>query len=337
MKSYIEAIMPVICAFGLVYCGAADEEDSELQIAESIPDDSTGTKTDLSLDFGYSNSASLEDSLTISENIVITDARFNIAAIKIKAAKEESEEEKDLKKIEKDEEADAIEDVDDASDATTLTAEDTNPCDSKFRKNWAKKKAKLSEKEESRSKKESERDLSTKFIGPYVYNALSSTLDPKPDEAEVADGSYRRIQFKLKRNWSATDTDPLLGNVMVIAGNYINSGITTPFQVRFHNSMNFMLRGAGTFTANTDDDNALKIVFNVANWFDEIDLFEATQEEDSSYICISHNSNKRIHQEIRKNIKKHIKFGKDDDADGELSDDETAGDGEASTGDIDDE
>ena len=68
-------------------------------------------------------------------------------------------------------------------------------------------------------------------------------------------------------------------------------------------------------------------MFDVAKWFDGIDMTAATAADDGT-IYINKKSNKDILKQLRKNIKVNTRFGKDKDGNGKLDESETAGQGE---------
>lgn len=197
------------------------------------------------------------------------------------------------------------------------------------RKKLAKKKQDFAKKQRTRNKEEGDNDKSLKFSGPYVYNAISGKLEEDtPSAVEMTDGSYKRIEFKLKRNWDAGEDEGLFGKVFVIKGNYTVDGVTTPFEIYHHVAINFRLLGEGAFKVESNEQNALSIVFDLKKWFEGIDLSTADKDLESGAIIIDKTANKEILKILKKNIKTHSRFGKDSDGNGSLADTEVAGEGE---------
>lgn len=146
----------------------------------------------------------------------------------------------------------------------------------------------------------------------------------------MADGTYRRIEFQLKRDFFAPDTDPLLGNVFAIQGTAVKSGVAVPFEIDWHAALNFRLAGDTGLKVTTGENNVLVIDFNLAQWFDGIDLTKATVDQDGT-IYINKSSNRDIMRQLHKNIKMSSGFGKDKNKDGKISADERSGQGEDTT------
>ena len=340
----IRVIFLIFTLTNIISCQKKDSsnDDATGTISETTPEDSTGKMGDVSLKFGSETGTSgLTDSLKLSEDIgngiEIIAAKFNIAAIKVKTNKEQTEEEKALESKELEEEKKAVDEVDEAE--TTLTIKSSTmpnkPEGDRIkarREKLAAKKPQWQEKEKQLLKKQKDNDASVKFLGPYIYDAISRTTDSTIDSVSLVDGSYRRIEFKLRRNFSVEDDDPLLGNVFYISGNYTKDNEVIPFIIDYHIAMNFRLRGEGLLEILPEVSNSLSIVFNMKSWFDNVDLSTATIDEDGT-IYINKNTNHEVLSSIRNNIKKAVKFGKDKDGDGSLGEDETAGEGETDTGD----
>ena len=362
-SSFISAILPFWFLLGVssitLSCGESSDaendaqtvvgnpNDSGVKVSEATPSDSTGETGDVSVKFG-ANSSGLSLTQDLGNGIELTAAKFSIAAIKIKANKDLSEEEQQLEEEELEVEKAELEELEDAADADSDASlaldagkgkneekgkagnEEKGKKEEKEerRSNLAKSKEDFKEKSQERAKKDMEKDSSLKFYGPYVFDALTGELTGGLTPVSMVDGSYERIEFKLRRNWDVEDDDPLLGNVFVIQGNYTNGDTSTPFEIDYHIAMNFRLKGDGAFMVEAGETNVTTILFNLSSWFEGVDLSTATVDEDSGVIYINNKSNKEVFRAIRKNIKEAIKFGKDEDGDGSLDESETAGEGE---------
>ncbi len=335
-------------------------ESDDIIIEEDAPADSTGTTSQVSLDMKSSTSASLwldtdesneaiadnstsettaaeaGGSLKLSDSLTLSMARFNIWGIKVKAKKEPSDKEKELEKKEHAEELGEIEELDSEEslglkekDQEKKPAEVQTKKSSKPKDKIAADRDRFKKKMEESTEKDKKRDKSTKFHGSYVYDAIAGAIEGDVPSVDLNDGSYRRIEFKLKRNVSAEESDPLLGNVFVVKGSYTKPGASeaTPFEINWHAAMNFRLKGDSAFKVEADGESKLSIVFDLQKWFEGVDLSTATIGDDG-IILIDKTSNKELMKQLRKNIKMNTRFGKDTSGDSKIDASEIAGEGE---------
>lgn len=314
-------------------------------ITVTPPINSTDTEAEVSLAIGSDSTVSQSLKLVADAamgEVELTAAKFNIAAIKIKTEKEPSAEEvaaeKEQLETEKSD-VEEVEKVENGEDVAIALIDNGKNGEKKGkekkqekRDNVAKKKEKLAEKEAKMIAKMKESDASTKFSGPYLYDAIAGTLESDVENTTLVDGNYKRVEFKLRRNFSAADDDPILGQVFYIHGNYTKDGVTTPFEIDYHVAMNFRLPADQDLVITPGESNSLAIVFKVKDWFKDIDLSAAEVNEDGT-IYVNKTENNAILKAIRKNIKKSVSFGKDKDGDGKLSSSEKSGEGEEDTGD----
>ncbi len=348
-------------SLGCTTQGSDDEKNSENEnadiiIEEETPSDSTGTAVPVSLDLKSFYSANLwlntaetneainsdaaaeatSSSLKLSDSLTLSMARFNLWGIKVKAKKEPSEKERDLEKKENAEELREIEELDNSESLGLKETDQKKKPDEVQTMKPSKPKDKIvadrdlfKKKMDDSAEKNKVRDKSTKFHGSYVYDAIAGAIEGDVPTVELNDGSYHRIEFKLKRNVSAEDSDPLLGNVFVVMGSYTKPGAseTTPFEINWHSAMNFRLKGDSAFKVEAEGETKLSIVFDLQKWFEGIDLSTATVGDDG-VIHINKSSNKEIMKQLRKNIKKNTRFGKDASGDSKIDASETAGQGE---------
>jgi len=332
-------------------------EGANIVIDEELPSDSTGTVVPVSLDLKSFMSANLwlepeevgiesidvsessaeatTPNLKLSDSVTLTMARFNLWGIKVKAKKEPSDKERDLEKEENAEELKELKEVEDLSAENGIGLKGKDQSKKVDESQAAKLKEKIVLDRDSFKKKMDDsieknkiRDKSTKFHGSYVYDAIAGAIEGDVPTVDLNDGSYRRIEFKLKRNVSADDSDPLLGNVFVIMGHYTKPGATeaTPFEINWHSAMNFRLKGDSAFKVESEGESKLSIVFDVQKWFEGVDLSNATIDE--GVIHINKSSNKEIMRQLRKNIKVNTRFGKDTSVESKTDAFETAGQGE---------
>jgi hypothetical protein len=341
-------------------------DTNDLVIEESVPEDSTGAQAPVALDIQTSRSAGMslqdeetetpaadestdtpapadqapeEKSIKVSDSVTLNMARFNLWAVKVKAQKDPSEKEKELEKRENEEEGNDVAELESETAAGLKEDDDKDGKDpknelqkaehdsEKMREKIKEKREEYKEREEKHKERDKARDKSLKFHGPYIYDAIAGAMEGDAPAVDLNDGSYRRIEFKLKRNVTAEDTDPILGNVFVIRGTVMKGEESVPFEITWHSAMNFRLRGEKAFKVEAEGESKLAIVFDVTKWFDGIDMTAATAADDGM-IYINKKSNKDILKQLRKNIKMNTRFGKDKDGNGKLDESETSGQGE---------
>jgi hypothetical protein len=307
-------------------------------ITESAPEDSSGTMAPLSLTFesGAATQLNLDapTSLTLENGITLQYAKLNIAKIKLKSKAKETKEEEKIEEEERTDEAAVVSTFDEIlSDPDTTLAlkkddESENRHDDKESSEERKKKLdEIKDKEDEALDKEAKKDPATKFKGPFVLDAITGKVEGEIPSVEILDGSYKRVQFQLKRNMTAGAEEPILGQVFAIRGTFSKDGATTPFAIDWHVSLNFKLRGEGAFAITPGAENTMIIGLDPTKWFADIDLADAKVASDGT-IYINKKSNHKIMKKIHRNIKKSARVGKDANKDGKLDSGEVAGVGE---------
>lgn len=331
--------------------GVSTEEDGEDDSAEEAAADET-----TSIATSTATSTSATTSISVGDKLVVTMARFSVAAIKLKAQKDEHEHEKKLKDQEAKEEEQAEKELDaavaeaaaslhehkdgadkplkpvadgDAAGKVKPSPKDIAPASPKKREQIFAKRDPLAQGEKDRLAKAAHHDRSTRFVGPYVYDAVTGQMSGDAPAVDVFDGSYRRVEFKLRRNFEVEGTDPLFGNVFVIQGAILINDESVPFEVAWHSALNFKLVGNGAMVVAPSADNTLAIAFDLDKWFVGVDLSGAQKSEDG-VIRINKESNKDLLHLMHKNMHKAARFGKDKNKDGKLEKEETAGEGQES-------
>jgi hypothetical protein len=372
----------VVLSFGSKTGAALRLQDSTdtTTATDTTTDTSTDTSTDTTTATSTATTTSTSTTLAISDSIELTEARFNIAAIKMKPTKErtrdedekdavvaaeekaaaeqiealeqegdqEAEESADAKPKNKDEDGDGHEghEGDDAAGngheghegdddaAGDDEGDDDEEHDHKsfkerlLAKLQARKEkilakiAELKAGEHGRLEHEAKSDRAVRWAGPYLYDAISGQVTGDLPATELADGSYRRIEFKLRRNF-----DELEGHVLMIKGNFKDGDTVTPFEITWNCAMNLRLRSDTPYEVAPGGDNKLAIVFDLTTWFDGVDLSKADVDADGT-IRVNRHSNRDLVRQMRRNIKTGLKFGKDSDGDGKLAETETVGAGE---------
>ncbi|MBC7533887.1 MAG: hypothetical protein H7318_20160 [Oligoflexus sp.] len=325
------------CFTALALSSACSDSKSEtapeFSVAESAPADSTGTNGTMNLNFASLKSMGLRlanaTTLAIGTDIELTYAKFNLAKIRVKVLKEQSTDEKTLETMEKDEEKVSSKEaeVETGDDGASLVKKSEEETRAERAAKIKAKAAELDSKEKNAIKKESARDKATKFTGPFVFDAIAGKIEGDAPETKLIDGSYRRIEFQMKRNFSAAEGEAILGNVFAIRGTVLKAGVKVPFAIDWHVALNFRLSGEGAITVAPGIDNAMLIDFDLSKWFEGIDLKAATVDSDGT-IYISKRSNRDLMRKLHHNIKVNSHFGKDLDGDKVLDTNEKAGAGE---------
>lgn len=313
-------------------------------------------------------------SLDVAEGVKVSMARFNIGMLKLKAKKdldvEEHEEEKASIEEDKEHAEDlGYQDVEDDADKDEIAPPDEEGDESKddqeagsgedptgpealltddgdapdamppqeweeeHRQTVAGDRERFKEKEHEYEEREKARDGMTRILG-LIYDAVAGVFEDDQPAIEVADGSYRRIEFKLRRNLTADATDPLLGNVFVVKGTVKVADVDVPFEFTDHRAMNFRIRGDKGFAVAAAAENPLTVVFDLNKWFKDVDLTVAVASEDG-VIRIGRGDNREIFHQLRRNMKSSTRCGRDHDGDGKLADDEAVGSGEITADDED--
>lgn len=334
--------------------GGVTSTGSSSGASTDVPADSTGTSGAVSLSLatlGSSASALMlqgATSLDVGGGIVLTDARLSIASIKIKANKVEDEDEVSGEKTiesEKDalEEAmkadkEALEQQKEDIKATyepqfeaATTDEAKDLLEDQMEAEVGAVELQMAALEggidDQIAALEASLDGNLKWKGPYVYDLVNKAVSPEIPAVDLVDGSYRRIEFKIKPNRTLEGTDPLLNNSVYVAGTVDIAGTPTPFTVSLRIDEEFKLMGTNAFKVDPAVANSLTVAFDPTVWFAGVDLSTGVADA-SGTIVIDNVSNEGLFASIRKNLKASTKFGEDEDGDGELGADEEDGDGE---------
>lgn len=330
--------------------GGTDEGSTSVN--SDIPSDSTGGSAPILIAFATTASSAalaLQDSgvLDLGAGLVLQDARISIGKIKVKANKEMGAAEKALKEelkaqkkamekeIESQKDAleaqkDAIKEsyeqqLEDASDEEKDAIKDQMELDLA---DVERQKAELeADNDAALEAFEADADPNLRWKGPYVFDLVTGVVTPEVPTVDLTDGSYRRIEFKVRPNRDLDGADPLLNNAIYIAGTVEVDGLAVPLTLSMRTEEEFKLMGLNAFKVEPTIASALTIAFNPMLWFEGLD-FSTAEINASGTIDISEVSNVEIYKSIRRNVKSSTKFGKDDDGDGDLGDEEVSGDGD---------
>jgi hypothetical protein len=283
--------------------------------------------------------------LDLGNGIILSLAQVNIASIKIKADSQHSEAEKEIERTLKAErkalEADAeasMQEFETRMEAAEqehealIEAAETDEDKESAKSAWEAQKAILEaekstlhqDMEDQLSTKETEIDKNVKLKGPYTFDLLTGTVSEELPKIELLDGSYKRIEFKMKPLRGEDASNPMLNHSALIIGTYQGQG----FEIRLNQEEKFRLMGAGAMQFVAGESNQIAIVFDVSAWMSGVDFAGAEVDPLSNLILVDDQHNPTIYQLVKKNLKSKTRFGKDDDGDGELESDEEAGDGE---------
>lgn len=355
----------IACIFGVFITSACGQDTSTvegqnqaspaetLKVTNSAPNDSTGTPTDVSISFTASSSVTpaaltQSETLNLGNGVILSEARLNIGSIKIKANEELSEEEKELE-VREDEEDENEEDsvlekqieqeMETIKEDYKSRMEGLSEAERESLKQEMEDKIDLKEEElallkieaeEEADHLEAERDDSLKWQGPYEYNIITNTVEPNLETVEVLDGSYKRIEFKLKPNRTLPGSDSLLNNSVYLAGTVAVDNVDIPFSMSLPLSEEFRLSGSNGTKLDAGVSNSMAVVFEAKTWFQGIAFTSANVGTDGT-IVVDVDNNKEILETFKENIKRSTKFGKDEDGDGDLEVDEIDGDGDPNT------
>ena len=273
--------------------------------ALSLTTESEGSPADASTQAPPESQNEKKNEIVIREGLTVTAARLSIALIKLSEAKDPTPQEKQQE--------------------TTANAEETKVEESSVSKlvnlvSQGVGRGKFTPEERAVQQKSIidlillfvGMDKSIRFKGPFVFDAVTGKLESSSVQANLKEGFYRRIGFKLKRNFDVSSTDPLDGNAYVVSGTVKKKdGSTVGFDVEFDGTLNFNLRSDAGFEVKAGVDNTLGLFFDVRKWFEGVDLERADIERDTGKILIARRKNREILQQISANVQKYTGYYKD--------------------------
>lgn len=321
-------------------------------VGELVPTDSSGSQGQVSLTFGAAKSgAALADdsfalapSIAATSTVTLTTARMNIGEIKVKPSKTLSDDEKSIDEEEASE-AESIKKADEAAldeqktikeqikELATITdsaerAKKKTEFESKVAEFKKKRSESVKAAEEEQLEKAATRDKNMRWKGPYVYDLVSKVLSPALSPANIPDGSYERIELKLKPMRGTDTSEPLLNNSVYMNGTVTINSVARNFEVFLHQSEEIKLYGNSKVKIDASGSTNIAINFDPQGWFSGVDFSNATLNSDGT-LTIDRDNNSAILAAIRKNLKKSVLFGKDVRGDGSISTAEAAGNSSA--------
>lgn len=153
-----------------------------------------------------------------------------------------------------------------------------------------------------------------RFDGPFAADLLNPAPLAGLEDITVPSGLYCRIELTLKKFDGESD-DELTGRSILIEGAR-SDGV--PFQMTTEVDEDFTLENetSGFTIASEGGLQVFFIAFDLARWFDGIDLFTADLSDDGAghpIILINDDSNEAIQEHIEDNLKLSADLFKDAD------------------------
>lgn len=254
-----------------------------------------------------------------TDKITITSATFSISAVKVKKNAEKTEEEQDA------------EDDEDSEDSGILakilsivaTAKDGD-LDELFEN--------LKQLDKVFLEKIAAKDGSTKYKGPFLYDAVKNTMTPPLPEVTLEEGAYRRIDFMFSRFFSEERRSNLDRKAYRIEGTFVDSnGELRPFVIEDHHTMKFSMTSNTEFVAEPLKLNNVVIQFDVTQWFEGIDLGNAKTRK-NGLIEINTRRNRSLLKAFSTNLQSSAKFAVSSSSTGTVTGTGTGTSSGASTG-----
>ncbi len=187
---------------------------------------------------------------------------------------------------------------------------------------------------------EQENDGEIDFAGPYIVDVLNDSVSPQPQPKNLAEGLYNEIQLKMEKleeEQAATlgaSVADLINRSIFIKGQYIDSiGTKKAFTMSFSLDEEFnLVKGGAGINLLGGLEQQVVIAFNLQSWFDFSNMEKNQDALDFSDITAadivlgedSDATEKSLHEMIKENIKGSSEFGKDEDKDGDLSNESDA-------------
>lgn len=172
------------------------------------------------------------------------------------------------------------------------------------------------------------------FEGPIIVDLLNDTMRPDPGVISINAGTYRRIRMKLaKLDKDATvEGDPMIGRSVSVQGTFtpMDGSASQTFTLTLDLDEEFRIGKSGGQGIPVVEGvtNSVLIAFNLSTWLNfsgaEADLSDLPK----GAIVLDKDAKDKaddVRDAIKELIKRSAEFGKDDDEDGELDEDEKDG------------
>ena len=172
-----------------------------------------------------------------------------------------------------------------------------------------------------------QKDPAIRLEGPFVLDLVTNQVAPDLSSFEIKDGTYKRMDFLLAQAVNIDTEQPLFGNTFFIGGYYKKAdGQEIDFQVYYPLLESVSMLSPDGLLMDPLQKNQLQVIFDMNQWFEDIDFQSLVVE--NGVVTIDRNHNIRALKAIRKNLKHRIRLGKDNDGDGKISSDEQVGEGQ---------
>lgn len=157
-------------------------------------------------------------------------------------------------------------------------------------------------------------------------DGVADSEDSIMDEIEIFDalelpvGTYTKIEAKLDKIEEGDGVDPaspMADRSMYLEGTYDG----TPFRVTADFDEEFEVENAAGIVVDDASITSFILSFNVAGWFDGIDLSTAVAEGDGT-VLLDNDHNQALFQDFRDNVKATMDLEHDEDDDGTPDDED---------------
>ena len=235
------------------------------------------------------------EGVKVTDKITITSATFSISAVKVKKNAEKTEEEQDAEDDEKSEDSGIL-----AKILSIVAAAKDGDTEELFEN--------LKQLDKGLLDKIAAKDGSTKYKGPFLYDAVKNTMTPSLPEVTLEEGAYRRIDFMFSRFFSEERRSNLDRKAYRIEGTFVDSsGQVRPFVIEDNHSMKFSLTSNTEFVAEPLKLNNVVIQFDLTQWFQGIDLSD-TKTRKNGLIEINSRRNRSLLKAFNANLQRSAKF-----------------------------
>ncbi len=172
------------------------------------------------------------------------------------------------------------------------------------------------------------------FEGPFIVDLLNDRMRPDPGAISINAGTYRRIRMKLaKLNKDATvEGDPMIGRSVSVQGTFTpaDGSASQIFALTLDLDEEFRIgKSGGTGIPVIEGlTNPVVVAFNLSTWLNFTGAHADLSDLPVGPIILDKNADEmadEVRDSIKELIKRSAEFGKDDDQDGELDEDEKDG------------
>jgi len=314
-------------------CGKSSKGSAEASLVPleaPRPSDSTGKKSKVTLKFSRAVSGmSLAEeaaatSVDAGGGVVLSDARITMALVRLKTDQVSTPEEEAFEETldqAAEKEGDEVDAADTAQEAAEPSSMDLEEAD-----RGSDDETDTKEEQETELAFEKENDGSVAWQGPFVFDAIKGAFTTALPDAELLDGTYKRLEFVTIPNVSLPASDPASKLSVYMKGTVSLGGALVPFELRYDGEEDFSVAGKGGITVKPGVGNAILVVMDPVDWFKGVDMSKAKKDAKGT-IAIDGKSNPEILEAILENVSGAMQAGDDDDKDGELDASEVGAEG----------